>query len=532
MKQTGLFLSLGFLLLWVIAFRPVILGGRTSYIIVSGRSMEPTLYGGDLAVLLRQPAYQPGDVIAYRLTSGQVIHRIVAVTAAGYQTQGDNKQQIDPWTPLDEHVLGKMWFSIPHAGTLLVGLRQPVSLAVLTLLGVLVILEEPAPRRMRKNGRRMKTNTWSTPTRAGGLLRSRSNAPAISGEVPLDLTWLLYTGGLFLLMAILSLALAVYSHRQPLTQTAVVDWLRYTHRAAFQYSVQADLAAPGVAGTLGPIRAAEGQTVAAQAAFTRLARTITIDLHYRLESSLPASVQGEISPQLQLRRDGLVLASRPLGDALPFSGGEIIRQVNLPVADVLALIQSIQEQTGYNSTTYDAAVVFLLRLSGSVGDRTIDDGLQPALTFQINDSQIRFEPLADWSEEKVIQDSLTTPNQIGIGRLRMNVRDLRPLSLWLAGLSLLGALLASLMLYWALRGDENSRIRTRYGGLIVSVAEMQLHSERVVQVGSFGDLVRLSQRFNCMILHRVQSDRSHLYLIADGDVLYAYRVKAGLVHRE
>ena len=61
------------------------LGGPASYVIVSGHSMEPTLYTGDLVVVHQRDEYSVGDMVAFEIEGGsQVIHRIVGGSAAEY----------------------------------------------------------------------------------------------------------------------------------------------------------------------------------------------------------------------------------------------------------------------------------------------------------------------------------------------------------------------------------------------------------------------------------------------------------------
>ncbi|MER3397507.1 MAG: hypothetical protein C4316_03050, partial [Chloroflexota bacterium] len=85
---------------WFFFLRPGFLGGPAGYIIVSGPSMEPTLYEKDLAVVLAQDEYALGDVVAFRVEGGIVIHRIVGGDPqAGYITRGDNRESPDMWRP-------------------------------------------------------------------------------------------------------------------------------------------------------------------------------------------------------------------------------------------------------------------------------------------------------------------------------------------------------------------------------------------------------------------------------------------------
>jgi len=192
--------ALGLFLAWFLLLRPGFLGGPASYIIVAGASMEPTLHTGDLALARQQPAYQEGEIVAFRVPQGEpgegaiVIHRIVGGTAEeGYTVQGDNKESPDFWRPTANDIVGRMWFSVPRGGLYVLSLRQPIALATLAgLLGMLFVLrdDEGAPRG-RRHG----------PTRP-------TSPPAWPG-------WGLVVLGLSVILAVCFAALAVLSFRQP-----------------------------------------------------------------------------------------------------------------------------------------------------------------------------------------------------------------------------------------------------------------------------------------------------------------------------
>jgi hypothetical protein len=87
---------------------------------------------GDLVVVKRQPDYSTGDVVAFRVPEGdvgggqQVIHRIIGGSAReGFVLQGDNRSAPDVWRPKPDDVVGSEWVRIPHAGTLLLFVRNP-----------------------------------------------------------------------------------------------------------------------------------------------------------------------------------------------------------------------------------------------------------------------------------------------------------------------------------------------------------------------------------------------------------------------
>jgi signal peptidase len=131
---------LAFLLAWFFLFRPVSLGGPASYVMVSGVSMEPTLHSGDLVATRKHQSYQKGDIVAFRVEGGIVIHRIVGGSAEdGLIMQGDNKNAPDLWRPTADDIVGRMWFSIPGGGRFLGILQSPLVLAGLAS-GVAVFL--------------------------------------------------------------------------------------------------------------------------------------------------------------------------------------------------------------------------------------------------------------------------------------------------------------------------------------------------------------------------------------------------------
>jgi signal peptidase I len=126
---------------WALFFRPQALGGPATYLIVSGRSMEPTLDAGDLVVAIRQGAYRPGDVIAYHIPKNQagagalVIHRIVGGSPRdGYVTRGDNRSFRDPWRPKPPDIAGKMKLHAPRLGLLPVFAHTTAGMALIAAL--------------------------------------------------------------------------------------------------------------------------------------------------------------------------------------------------------------------------------------------------------------------------------------------------------------------------------------------------------------------------------------------------------------
>ena len=125
---------------------PRALGGDASFVIVSGRSMEPTYHSGDTLFARAVQHPKPGQVVVYRVDrqhagAGQlIVHRVRARNADGTMVmQGDNRGTVDDTHPTDSAVVGS---PIVNLGPLPVRLMMmlPTIIAVLVSLGVTKLL--------------------------------------------------------------------------------------------------------------------------------------------------------------------------------------------------------------------------------------------------------------------------------------------------------------------------------------------------------------------------------------------------------
>lgn len=115
------------LMIGVLAFSfwPARFGGDTTFVVVSGESMEPRLHDRDFVVVRAADDYDVGDVVAFRIPAGHaaagslVIHRIVDVLDRGFLTRGDNRQENDAWFPTEQDVVGRVVVVAPILGGLI-----------------------------------------------------------------------------------------------------------------------------------------------------------------------------------------------------------------------------------------------------------------------------------------------------------------------------------------------------------------------------------------------------------------------------
>ncbi|HRC74394.1 MAG TPA: signal peptidase I, partial [Kouleothrix sp.] len=117
------------------ALAPPSLGGRATFVIVNGNSMEPTLHRGDLVIVRAAASYQAGDIVTYRHPQiGPVIHRIIRRDGDRYIFKGDHNHWTDSYAPAQAELIGRLWLYLPSAGKPIGWLRKPLGMALMAAL--------------------------------------------------------------------------------------------------------------------------------------------------------------------------------------------------------------------------------------------------------------------------------------------------------------------------------------------------------------------------------------------------------------
>ena len=503
---------LGTILLWFLLLRPVLLGGPTSYVMVSGLSMVPTLHSGDLAVLRRQGSYEKEDIIAFRAEGAVVIHRITGGSAGeGYIVRGDNKDAPDLWRPKPDDILGKVWFYVPGGGRVFAYLRQPQRLAA--LVGGLAALSLFGGARVKQKRKR------------GGKMATR-NGYGATGPLPIP-AWAVAALSVLGLLALGLGAGAVLAYRQPTAISQTVERVRFEHVGAFDYTVQAEKSTLYPGGVVGPIAAASsdpGAKTTPPPIYRKLARSVDVGYTYSLRAPLPPDVSGEIGFVVEVRAaDGwtTTLESAP---ALPFAGPRASGRATVDFARVSSLVDTVEKETGVRSGSYTVAVVPTVRVRGRVGAEPIDETY--STTFSVKLDQARVTPDAELTRAQPAKTSetVTREERVGLPGLALSVAAARQLGV--AGAALCLAAFAALAGFFLLRlgRDEAARIRARYGSLLVTVAQADAKpGVRVVQVASMRDLARLAQQDGQIVFHQEEAG-SDRYFVDKGEVTYQYTI--------
>jgi len=194
---------------------PATLGGKATWVSVSGTSMEPNYSTGDLVLAWDDEGWQIGDVILYGIQgsdSGLIVHRLVEGNATdGWYAQGDNKPRIDPWLIPNDSIGGREILHVPGAGTALTWVRSPQVLAI--ICGLLVFWAVlTGPRHIRRRLQRFAIDEHAVVAgRAGHTVDlhvegGRFSIPLdaeVSGDVPVEV-WLKSHGAAQIARGVLS----------------------------------------------------------------------------------------------------------------------------------------------------------------------------------------------------------------------------------------------------------------------------------------------------------------------------------------
>lgn len=158
-------MAIGALVILIAVHRPPLLGGRTSYVFVGGVSMEPTLRGGDLAIVEPAPRYAVGQIVAYHPAQAPertIVHRIVGGDAAGFVVRGDNRTTADYDRPRASDLLGRSVVIVPLAGWVLALIRSPLGMAAIAVSALALLLPRTG-RRWPGPSRRARPSDRSAP---------------------------------------------------------------------------------------------------------------------------------------------------------------------------------------------------------------------------------------------------------------------------------------------------------------------------------------------------------------------------------
>ncbi|MGA2110757.1 MAG: signal peptidase I [Anaerolineales bacterium] len=488
---------------WLV-FAPVPFGGQSSYVIVTGNSMDPMYPPGDLVIVREEPHYQVGDVVAY--FDGQlnryVIHRIVAQDGNRFTLKGDHNGWTDSDQPLASQIIGRAWIQLPGLGPGVQAVRTPLAMALLAVLvGVLLVTALRASPPRKQGGRFLKRKSGFEQSLVLGRLAEAKEGIVFAAAV----------------LGAASILLGVFAFTRPLKVTEA-DNLKYNQVGAFGYG------APAPAGVYDTPMIQSGEPV-----YPSLTCGITVDFGYALVADAPISAGGSYRLTAQVSDPAGWQRTLPLQPETAFSGDHFTTSGQLDLCEIQNLVAAKESITGDKQPIYMVKVTPQVAVQGTIGGRPLNDSFAPALTFQLDAQELHLvqpdsltNPLAP-TKAGVLPESLTAANTFSIFGGNLPVGAARRISLAGFSLALVCLGLFAVGLLYAVRRDPAALVDFKYGPLLVGVGQGQLPTPgpRVVEMASIDDLAKLADREGYLILHE-PGDGCDRYVVQVGEVTYRF----------
>ena len=495
--MTNLVLFAALAAIWI-AFAPTLIGGRASYVVVNGNSMEPGFHRGDLVIVQAASNYNVGDIVTYRNAelNAFVIHRIITIEQDHYVFKGDNNSWIDTYHPTRPELIGKLWIHAPKLGKAMEWLRYPIHMGLVAgvLGGILMasIMVKPKQHGSQKN----------KPSRnSGGNLEAG-----------------LYVTGFFF---VLFLALGIFAFIRPLTRSG--EKIKYQQESQFSYSAT---------GT--PVIYDSEVVQSGEPIFPRLTCFLDIGYSYNVAGSQLEGVSGnyQLIARVLDEQSGWQ-RTIPMHPKTTFSGNSFLTTSTLDLCQIVALVNTLKQETGLRANTYTLEIITQVEMTANGAGNQISDSFESRLV--LNFDEVHFflsapkgqdDPLHISRQSLVDNPNLQT-NTLSLLGLELSIRNLRLIALIGLALSLSASLLVGLPILMSARQSQEASIRLRYGPLLVNVYERDMvPASTLVDVTAIEELAKLAERHNTVILH-MTLNFLHYYLVQCNGLTYRYVFSTG-----
>ena len=502
-------------LLWL-EFAPPKWGGHTTFLVVHGISMLPKFHAGDLVAVRPAARYGVGTLAAYHYPALHTVffHRIIATRGSRYVFQGLNNHYADPYHPTKPQIIGRLWFTLPHVGAWLAFWREPQNAALLVAAITVVSLLWSRDSKRRRNAMQRARITPAESRRADWWLSGLVDGLAV--------------------LAVAAAALALWVFLQPLavTQSAPIP---YTQQGHFSYQASVPKSVLYPSGVVSP-----GSPVDYPAA-SRL--TATFDYHLRVPGG--RSVGGTARLIATLVSTSGWRERLPGSGPLTFHGSTVALHQVISVAQVFSTIAHVNQLTNDTMDTYQLVLTASVHAVGMARGHSIFAAQSPTLAFLVQPSWLQLSVPTTTTLHQYLNPTAasslgttaTVPNRLGLlgSQLRIATARLAAPLVLLILLALLALTLRRQRQHEQTLG-EAARISQQYQSLLIGVDQLPFSPpQHSIRVGSMEGLVRLATQFERIILHAVDLDGQHLYLLENAGESYYFSVRgddAAAPHRD
>ena len=515
---------------WFAWLRPVALGGTASYVVVQGGSMEPTYQDGDLVLIREASRYQHGDVIAFRAGGTfddptRIIHRIVGDAGEGtFKTQGDHRDQPDPWTPGPDDIIGKATLHIPQAGTAAGYLTNPATFAALGGAAVIVGGERRRRRRRRipqhshHEAEQMKhskpSNVDETPSR-----QPSAESPSRIGRTTHP-RWAFIGLIATSLVAVPMLAITWSALRAPDATQRIETVGHLDYDIGLDYRLTGAKSAVYPTGEVTTTRSAAGAIVADGPLYGRLLDDLEVEVAFRAAAEGAEDLATSYAVHVVVEAAGGWSTTIRSIEPTVFDGAAT-EAVAIDLRLVALQVASVAELTGVGGEAYTISVMPTLDVAGASDAGPVQEQLTAPMTFAMENNLITANAI-EASERQELTRTVDERATYAVGPFEMGTQAARGL---LGGLTLVlvaGIAWFASVLFGGVGLGEPERIAARYRSQIIDVAQAAAPPGPVVMVSAIDELARIAKVEQTVILHEDLGDGAHRYRVFLGTVTYEY----------
>jgi signal peptidase I len=475
---------------------PSTLGGRTTYVVTHGISMQPRFHTGDLALVRPAADYRVGDVVAYRSATlhTTVLHRIVGRDGAGFVLKGDNNDWTDIDRPTASRVVGRLALRVPQGGRYL----QATSAPSLLLIGL--AMAGLALRRSRPRGATRGRHRGAAASRRAGLPHGGGTAGGIATGL----------AGVAALAGAATAALAVVPGTQLWKTAAPV-----TAAGSFTYG---GTAAPGVTYPDGTVR--NGDPV-----YRTLVQQITVRYTDRVTAPAGAAVRGTVQLDVSVETPDGWRTRVTGGPAVPLTRGAATTEVALDLPGVTAVLARHAAEVGGGVPSATVRVTPTVTVSGSAAGTPFEAASPGSpLSFTLDSSALR-PAAASVPAVGAPVATVSVPVQrarvLSFAGHRIAVATARSLAAATAALALLGAVGAG-ALARRRAADPAAALLRGYRDRVLTVENLPVAGE-LIEVASVAALARVADSYDRLILH-LPGFTQHVFAVRDGATTYRHVV--------
>lgn len=540
---------------------PANLGGRTTYVITHGVSMEPKFHTGDLAVLRAKPEYHVGDVAAYHSATLHtiVMHRIVGDSDGRFTFKGDNNSWLDPDHPTRADVLGSLQLQVPQGGRYLTMLHSTPGFAIVGGLFALLLLGGSTRARRRalrtsggSHGGRHRAGRHrapapprrraTRPTTAPTIVLPEPDQPAIAEPVephretrepvaptrrerhplPVGARSQLICAAVLLVACIGAEAwLTKLPATTATTRTAVVD---QTGTFGYAANVPTSVVYP------------TGRVDAGDPIFTQIVHSVDFSFDYTADTK----VTGTLTLSAALVSPNGWTTSLGTGPSSAIHDGRGHATVAVDLAAAQAALDQFTKATGVKATSTSLVITPAVAVKGTIDGQPVSGSYTGNLTLATGASQLvvvstsanaRSTGSTDQPANPLVVASpinakvpSTGPRVLSALGHHISVPAARIVA-GIAAVAALGWLIAVLIgsrRTGRAEDDVTSALR-QYGDRIVDAESIPLDGP-VVDLTSLAALHSVAERYDRVILHTVRGER-HSYVVRDELSWYRYDVR-------